>query len=112
MRKIIALDLDGVLNTYDGKYDKNKISPIKNGAKEFLSKLAENYDIEIFTVREKNLVYKWLKDNNIIQYIKTVTDIKNPRTTIFIDDRALNFCGDFNKTLKEVENFTPHWKNE
>ena len=31
-KKTILFDLDGVLNTYDGKYDKNNIPPIKEGA--------------------------------------------------------------------------------
>ena len=31
-KKTILFDLDGVLNTYDGKYDKNNIPPIKDGA--------------------------------------------------------------------------------
>ena len=31
-KKTILFDLDGVLNTYDGKYDKNYIPPIKDGA--------------------------------------------------------------------------------
>ena len=50
-KKTILMDLDGVLNTYDGNFDKNFIPPIKDGAKEFLQNLSENFDIKIFTTR-------------------------------------------------------------
>ena len=32
-KKTILIDLDGVLNAYDGKYDKNHIPSIKDGAR-------------------------------------------------------------------------------
>ena len=38
-KKIILVDLDGVLNAYTGKFEANIIPPIKEGAKEFLEKL-------------------------------------------------------------------------
>lgn len=34
-KKTILFDLDGVLNIYDGKYDKDYIPPIKDGAYKF-----------------------------------------------------------------------------
>ena len=37
MKKTILIDLDGVLNDYFGNYDKEFISQIKAGAKEFLT---------------------------------------------------------------------------
>ena len=45
MIKTIAIDLDGVLNTYCGNYNENEIAPPKEGVHEFLAKLAENYKI-------------------------------------------------------------------
>ena len=44
-KKKILLDLDGVLNVYDGSYDKDKIPDIKEGAREFVKKLSENFDL-------------------------------------------------------------------
>jgi len=35
-KKTILVDLDGVLNTYTGKFDENFIPPIKDGAFEFI----------------------------------------------------------------------------
>ena len=43
-KKTILIDLDGVLNEYEGKFDKDFIPPIKLGAKEFLEKLAIEFE--------------------------------------------------------------------
>ena len=110
MAKIAQVDLDGVLNEYSGKYNEYEVPRIKK-AKEFLEKLAENYDIEIFTVRNKIRTIEWLQDNEIIHLIKDVTNVKNPYASIIIDDRALSFNGDFNKVLKISKDFKPYWKN-
>ena len=41
MKKTILIDLDGVLNTYTGNFDKDFIPPIKEGAFDFLKNLSE-----------------------------------------------------------------------
>ena len=110
MVKTIQIDLDGVLNTYCGNYDENKISAPRKGVKEFLEKLAKNYQIEIFTVRNIALVEKWLIKNKLDKYITNISNIKNPSSTVIIDDRAIRFDGNFDKTYEEVINFIPHWK--
>ena len=38
-RKTIMIDLDGVLNMYDGKYVENKLPELRHGAREFVKKL-------------------------------------------------------------------------
>ena len=38
-KKKILIDLDGVLNQYNGNYDENFIQQIKDGAIEFLQEL-------------------------------------------------------------------------
>jgi len=110
MKKTLMIDLDGVLNTYSGNYKENEISPIRDGAKEFLEELSKDYIIEIFTVRDKTLTIKWLKENDLINYVKEVTNIKNPFAFAFIDDRAINFDGEFENMLSKIKNFKPHWK--
>ena len=55
IKKTILFDLDGVLNTYDGKYYKNYIPPIKEGAYSLIQELSKDYKIVIFTV--KNTIY-------------------------------------------------------
>ena len=52
-KKLIQIDLDGVLNNYCGNYDAEKIVDVKIGAKEFLEELSKEYNIEIFTVENK-----------------------------------------------------------
>ncbi len=56
-KKTILIDLDGVLNTYNGEYDENLIPPIKDGAREFLQNLSANYKVNIFTTRNYEICY-------------------------------------------------------
>lgn len=110
MSKIINIDLDGVLNQYNGSYNPDEIPPIKDGAADFLKDLSKYYHIEIFTTREKELVRNWLIKNNIIDFIHDITNIKNCFASVFLDDRAINFNGDFQKASKEIQQFTPYWR--
>ena len=105
------VDLDGVLNTYDGNYNEKIIPSVREGAKEFLRNLHKEYDIEIFTVRNKKLTVEWLMKNELSDFIKDVVDVKNPNASVIIDDRALRFEGDFDSTYQSIINFQPHWKN-
>lgn len=43
VKKTILIGLDGVLNQYNGNFDKNNIPPIKEGALEFIQKTANYY---------------------------------------------------------------------
>ena len=47
------------------------IAAISGDAKEFLKKLYEDYEIKIFTTRNKLLTAKWLINNNLDKYLKT-----------------------------------------
>ena len=108
-KKTILIDLDGVLNTYCGNYDKNYIPPLRDGAEEFLIKLTEKYNLKLFTNRNTKLAKKWLIENKIDKYFLEVTNIKGP-ATLYIDDRALKFNGNFNETLSQVYNFKTFWE--
>lgn len=108
-KKTIAIDLDGVLNTYNGKYDKSNIPDIKEGAKEFIKNLSEYYELVLFTNRNPMLATKWLIKNNLDVYFKEVTNIK-PIAVIYIDDRAINFNGDYNKVLYDIKNFKTYYE--
>ena len=109
-RKKLFIDLDGVLNEYSGNYDENVIPAIKKGAKEFLEKcFEENYDIKIFTTRNRLLVSKWLIENTLDHIVTDVTNVKEP-AYLYIDDRCIAFDGDFNQTLKQINNFKVYWK--
>ncbi len=108
-KKTILIDLDGVLNTYNGNFDKDEIPPIKQGAKEFLADLSNYFCIKIFTTRNKILATKWLISNNIEQYIEDITNTKE-LCYLFVDDRCISFNGDYDELSQNIKNFKPWYK--
>ena len=109
-KKKILIDLDGVLNEYGKEpYDDNFIPKIKSGAKEFIEKLSEYTELYLFTSRNLMLSAKWLCDNKIDKYFKDVTNTKLP-SYLYIDDRCTCFRGNFNETLKEIQEFSVYWR--
>ena len=92
-KKTILFDLDGVLNTYDGKYDKNYIPTITDGAYKLIKELSQDYKIVIFTTRNILIASKWIIDNGLDEYVENVTNVKEP-AYLLIDDRCINFNGD------------------
>lgn len=109
MKKLILIDLDGVLNEYIGDYKENYIPPIKIGAKDFLENLSKNYKLKIFTSRNKLLTAKWLIDNELDKVIQDITSEKEP-CWLYIDDRCINFDGSFSQLAAKIENFKPYYK--
>lgn len=67
-KKTLLIDLDGVLNEYQGNFDENLIPKPKKGVKEFLEKLNENFDLKLYTTRNKLLASKWLIENKLDDY--------------------------------------------
>ena len=108
-RKTILIDLDGVLNEYTGDFDKDYIPPIKDGAKEFLENLSKNFDIKIFTTRNKILATKWLINNSIDQFVADITNVKD-LAWLYIDDRCINFDGNFENLSNNINNFRPWYR--
>lgn len=108
-KKTIAIDLDGVLDEYTGKYDENKIPDIRNGAKDFIIKLSKDYKLILFTTRESSKAKDWLIENDINQYFSEITNIKPP-AFIYLDDRALKFNGNYDDTLNAIKNYKVYWK--
>ena len=108
-KKTILIDLDGVLNEYTGNFDKNYLPQIKEGAKNFIEKLSENFEIKLFTTRNKILATKWIIENNLDSYILDVTD-KKDLCWLFIDDRCINFKGNYESLYEQIENFKPWYK--
>ena len=108
-KKTILVDLDGVLNQYNGRFDELQIPDIKDGAKEFVENLSQNFVVKIFTTRNKILATKWLIKNNLDKYITDITDIKEP-SHLHIDDRCICFDGNFSNTINQIKNFKPWYK--
>ncbi len=108
-KKTILIDLDGVLNEYTGFFDEEIIPPIKRGAKEFLKLLAAQYEIKLFTTRNRLLASKWLIDNDLDEFISDVTNVKEP-CWLYVDERCLTFDGDFSLLIKKINDFKPYYK--
>jgi len=108
-KKVLLIDLDGVLNTYTGNFDKEVIPPIKEGAKEFLKKLSENYEVRIFTTRNRLSASKWVIENGIEEYVSDITNVKE-LSYLIIDDRCIKFNGDYTQLENEIENFKVWYK--
>ena len=102
------IDLDGVLNMYEGKYDENKLPELRQGAMEFVEKLNEDYDLVLFTTRNNLETSRWLMKNKMDRYFKDVTNVKSP-AYIYLDDRAIKFNGNYEKVLAQIEGFKVYW---
>ena len=109
-KKIILIDLDGVLNQYKGGFDKDFIPPIKEGTKEFLEKLSKNFELKLFTTRNKILVAKWLIENKVDNFFVDITNVKE-LAWLYIDDRCINFDGKFENLFNSINSFKPWYKN-
>ena len=108
-KKTILLDLDGVLNTYDGKYDDSYIPTIREGAYEFVKELSKEYKIVIFTARNSLITSKWLFDKGLDKFVEGVTNVKEPAFLI-IDDRCISFNGNYNDLKNNIEKFQVWYK--
>ncbi len=109
MKKTILIDLDGVLNTYDGNFDENFIPPIRTGAYEFVKGLSEDFSVNVFTTRNLLLTSKWLIENNLSSFIDDVTSIKKP-CHLIIDDRCISFDGNYDFLKQKIANFKVWYK--
>ena len=109
MKPTICLDFDGVFNNYKG-YDGDNLGTPREGIREFLEKLNEDYTIEVCSVRRYSKIIKWLHDNDLLQYVANVTSYK-PKAIAYVDDRGINFSGDYEETLKQIKNFKTYWED-
>lgn len=109
IKKTILVDLDGVLNAYEGLYDDDIIPPIRDGAYDFLKELADSYKVVLFTSRNLLLTSQWVLENNLKDFVYNVTNIKEPNYLI-IDDRCINFDGDYSKIKEKILNFKAWYK--
>jgi 5'(3')-deoxyribonucleotidase len=103
-RKIIAIDLDGVLADYSkGWQGVDNIGDPLPGAVESLKELAEDYDLIIHTTRTSPDVNKAYNSTMLTMFVadwlqkhkfppmKIWTGKGKPIADVYIDDRALRF---------------------
>jgi phosphoserine phosphatase len=109
-KPIICVDLDGVLNSFDGWKGADFFHPPRPGAREFLEQLnAKGYRVVVFTVRWGPDVESWLARYGLSEFVSMVTD-KKPAAFAYIDDRAICFQGDYAQTLDQLHTFKAHWE--
>src|SRR5437016_14569162 len=106
----VCVDLDGVLNQYDGWKGADFFHPPAPGAATFLRTLVDrNYRVIVFTSRWASHDEEWLDQHGLKSYIDSVTD-KKPVAHVYLDDRAICFRGDFDQALRQIEDFKAHWE--
>lgn len=109
MGKAVAVDFDGVLNTYNGWKGEDALFQPREGAIEFLRQLWAEYDIVIHTTRDPQRVWEWLETYWMNHLVHLVTNVKPPAVA-YVDDRAVRFEGDYDATLAAITALA-HWEN-
>jgi len=111
----IGVDFDGVIHKCSkGYYDGSIYDEPIQGSFEALKKLSEKYTVIVYTCKAKpdrglvngktgtELVWQWLKNHNMAQFVSKVTSEK-PRAVAYIDDKSIRFK-DWSSCLKEINN--------
>ncbi len=110
----VGIDFDKVIHKCSkGFYDGTIYDDPVDGAFEALQKLAEKYTIIVYTCKAKpdrglvngksgtELVWQWLRDHDMAQFVSKVTAEK-PRARFYIDDKAIRFT-DWDSTFEMIE---------
>jgi len=107
----LCIDFDGIFNFYKGYQGPDELFEPADGIHDFLFELSKiDEDIVIFTARDTDKVEEWLFKHGLMQYISSVTNTKIP-AILYLDDRAIQFNGDFKETLNEIKEFKVHWSD-
>jgi len=99
----VGIDFDKVIHKCSkGYYDGTIYDDPVEGAYEALEKLSKRYTVIVYTCKAKpdrglvsgkagtELVWEWLKEQNMAQFVSKVTAEK-PRARFYIDDKAIRF---------------------
>lgn len=110
----IGIDFDGVIHKCSKGYHDGTIydEPV-SGAKEALEALSEKYNIIMHTCKAKadrglvngktgvELVWEWLRKNDMDKYVTKVTAEK-PRAVAYIDDKGFRFTS-WNSCIEQLK---------
>jgi hypothetical protein len=112
----LSIDFDGVIHSnHLGYHDGTCYGYPLPGSLEALEQLSKKYTIIIFTAKAKpsrplidgktgtQLVWDWLIQHKVAQYVSEVTSEK-PRGFLYIDDNAYRF-ENWDDTLKYINNY-------
>ena len=106
--KTLCCDFDGVLNLYSGTFNPDEMPAPRPGAKEFVDTMTIiGYKVIVHTTRPRNLVVPWLQKHGFgdVEYSET-----KPVATVYLDDRAVCFEGNFKQALVDIASFKAHWE--
>lgn len=109
---ILAVDFDGVINSYSSGFKGLQNIPDLPvpRCKEFIDKLhQENYYIMIFSARASNMlgkkaIQKYLKDHQIY-FDEIFMGFAKPFADVYLDDKAVTFQGDWEQAYHQIKNF-------
>lgn len=109
----VGIDFDGVIHKNSkGYYDGTIYDGPVDGAREALERLASEYTVIIYSCKAKpdrglvngktgtELIWEWLKENDMAQFVSKVTAEK-PRARFYIDDKAIRFT-DWDSAFEEI----------
>lgn len=113
-RWTIAVDFDGVLNSYVSGWvlPEELPDPPVDGAIEWLNEIVDTYDVVIFTTRAKYpdaipAIDGWLRKHGFTG--KAAITARKPAALVYIDDRAWRFSGRF-PTVEQIRWAKP-WRS-
>lgn len=121
MPKTICIDIDGTIVHYTDWVDEKHFGKVLSGAPEATQQLhRKGWYIIIYTTRaDKKTTGKFLSDNGF--YFDSINENPyqpenakggKPIADIYVDDRAICFNGNWEDTLKEIDNFKPWEERE
>ena len=110
----IGVDFDGVIHKNSKGYHDGTVydDPVE-GAREALEKLSEKYTVIVYTAKARKdrglvngrsgvqLIWDWLKEHNLNQYVSKVTAEK-PRAVAYIDDKGIKF-DNWDSVLSQID---------
>ena len=110
----VCVDWNGVLDTYQGWQGPDFTYPPREGVGEFLYALMQRgYHVIIYSSRKADLIWHWLRENDLDGFVSDVVSDCKPPAIAYIDDRGIRFEGDFGDVLIELDTFAreelPHW---
>lgn len=110
----VGIDFDKVIHKCSkGYYDGTIYDDPVPGAYEALERLSQDYTVIVYTCKAKpdrglvngktgtELIWEWLKEHNMSQFVSKVTAEK-PRARFYVDDKAIRFT-DWESTFAMIE---------
>lgn len=113
-KQTICIDFDGVIHGYSKGWTtaEDVYDEPTPGAKEAIAKLRETFKVVVMSTRFRNnkglwAASRWLEKHEI--HVDDMSHTKVPAVA-YIDDRAINFAGDWTSVLRDVAGFQPWTK--